>query len=81
MQGKLHIAESAVKSAGISKINIYILRGEDSNYGKIEIVRRYSDFYQLREALLRRWPGIFIPPVPEKGNIGTNPDQVHKNKL
>lgn len=81
MQEKLHIADSAVKGSGMSKSNVYILRGEDQSYGAIEIVRKYSDFYELREALVRRWPGLFIPPIPEKGNIGANEKQIAKNKL
>jgi hypothetical protein len=35
----------------------------------------------LREVLVSRWPGVFIPPIPEKGNIGTTEKQISRNKL
>ena len=28
--------------------------------------RRYKEFYALRKKLVERWPGIFIPNIPEK---------------
>lgn len=28
--------------------------------------RRYKEFYTLRKALYDRWPGIYIPAIPEK---------------
>ena len=34
--------------------------------GSFEIRRRFNDFYLLREGLLKKFPGIYIPPVPEK---------------
>ena len=30
----------------------------------------YSDFELLRAKLLERWPGIYIPYLPEKKAIG-----------
>jgi hypothetical protein len=30
------------------------------------ITRRYSDFYSLREKLVERWPGVYIPNIPGK---------------
>ena len=35
-----------------------------------KIVRRFHDFYSLREKLIKRWPGIYIPNIPEKQLIG-----------
>lgn len=43
----------------------YLVSGSDP-LGTFEIRRRYNDFYYLREALVKKWPGIYIPPVPEK---------------
>ena len=28
--------------------------------------KRYKDFVQIREILLERWPGFFIPAIPPK---------------
>ena len=33
---------------------------------KFEIMRRYSDFFILRETFLNRWPGLYIPKLPER---------------
>ena len=34
------------------------------------IYRRFSDFYSLREKLVERWPGIYIPNLPPKLTVG-----------
>jgi hypothetical protein len=30
------------------------------------IYKRFSDFFALREKLVERWPGIYIPNIPHK---------------
>ena len=37
---------------------------------KETIYRRFSDFYSLREKLVERWPGIYIPNLPPKVTVG-----------
>ena len=37
---------------------------------KEPIYRRFSDFYSLREKLVERWPGLYIPNVPPKLTMG-----------
>ncbi|KAI8999457.1 Vps5 C terminal like-domain-containing protein [Gaertneriomyces semiglobifer] len=34
------------------------------------VIRRYSDFLWLHEQLQSRYPGVIIPPVPEKQTLG-----------
>lgn len=43
----------------------YSIEGEDDE-GKFEQSRRYREFFALRSALVQRWPGIYIPALPEK---------------
>lgn len=43
----------------------YTIKGED-NEGPFEEVRRYKEFYSLRNTLNQRWPGVYIPAIPEK---------------
>jgi sorting nexin-1/2 len=43
----------------------YTISGEDSE-GLFEEVRRFREFYALRNVLVSRWPGIYIPSIPEK---------------
>jgi len=39
--------------------------------GDLEIFRRYREFFNLREILASRYPGLYIPPLPEKKGIVT----------
>lgn len=43
----------------------YLISGQDS-LGTFEIRRRFNDFFYFRESLKKRWPGLYIPPIPEK---------------
>lgn len=53
---------------------VYEVRGHD-NEGDWEGLRRFNEFYVLRDTIGKRWPGIPIPNVPPKKSIG-NKDQV-----
>ena len=35
-----------------------------------EEMRRYKEFFTLRNTLVQRWPGVYIPMIPEKKLIG-----------
>ena len=41
--------------------------------GTFEIRRRFNDFFYLREALRKKWPALYIPPIPEKKFIVHSP--------
>jgi hypothetical protein len=43
----------------------YLIMGADK-MGTYEIRRRFNDFFLLREALVKQWPGCYIPPIPSK---------------
>lgn len=43
----------------------YTVRGIDSE-GEFEELRRFREFYALRTVLLHKWPGVYIPSIPEK---------------
>ena len=45
------------------------MKGSDKE-GNFEAYRRYSDFFHLREALLHRWPGCYVAPLPPKKSVG-----------
>jgi hypothetical protein len=47
------------------------VQGEDKE-GTFEYEKRYSDFDHARSALVVRWPGCFIPPLPLKKVIGNS---------
>ena len=45
------------------------------NLGEFDLFRRYREFDLLYEALFKRYPGLYIPPLPPKQNTG------HKKEL
>lgn len=61
-----------VKNSGVVKYISYSLSGSAITDS---IVRRFSDFFALREKLVERWPGIYIPNVPPKKSIGNLENQ------
>ena len=52
----------------------YTVTGVDGD-GGFEEVRRFSQFFALKHALSQRWPGIYIPALPEKKLVGNNDDK------
>lgn len=70
----LEMVSSELKKGGTKSHIVYFIKGQD-NIGKIDIMRRYSEFYLLREMLFSRYPGIFIPPIPSKKYSGNKEDR------
>lgn len=52
----------------------YTVTGEDKE-GTFEGSRRYKDFFSLRQALVNRWPGVYVPPIPPKQSVGNKKDK------
>lgn len=57
------VCDPITKDAGLSKHTIYNVKGMD-NFGQFDIYRRYNDFHALRDYLVIKWPGCYIPPIP-----------------
>lgn len=58
----------------MSNYVVYTIKGKDC-FGEFEIQRRFNEFYTIRELLLSKWPGQYIPPIPEK-SVSTGQDIV-----
>jgi len=58
--------------SNISKYAMYSVIGKDKN-GDFEVLRRYSEFDQIRKLMIKRWPGCYIPPLPSKKAIVCRP--------
>lgn len=54
---------------GTNKYVVYTLKGEDK-LGEFELTRRYSDFDLVRNLMLSRWPGCYVPALPSKKVVG-----------
>lgn len=52
----------------------YKVSGVDSD-GPFEEARRYKEFFALRNVLSQRWPGIYIPAIPEKKLVGNKDEK------
>jgi hypothetical protein len=50
---------------------VYTIKGVDRD-GPFEECRRFKEFFALREVLITRWPGVYIPPIPEKKVVVSN---------
>lgn len=49
----------------VSKVTKYTVTGRDSQ-GDWTCQRRYNEFESLYQTLVARWPGCYIPAIPEK---------------
>ena len=58
---------------------VYELLGSEINNSPI--LRRYSDFFSLREKLKENWPGIYIPNIPPKKLIGNTNEKLITNRM
>ncbi len=69
--GKMEIEVSApvLVKESMSSYHTYPISGKDSN-GPIECQRRYNLFYEFREVLILRFPGLYIPPLSPKQVTG-----------
>ena len=54
----------------MSEHHVYPVIGRDS-LGDIECQRRFQNFFDFRQMLVNRFPGLYIPPVPQKTGIQT----------
>lgn len=49
----------------VGKVTKYTVTGRDSN-GEWSCQRRFNEFEAVARALNERWPGCYIPAIPEK---------------
>mmetsp|Transcript_80523 Transcript_80523/g.93947 ORF Transcript_80523/g.93947 Transcript_80523/m.93947 type:complete len:427 (+) Transcript_80523:52-1332(+) len=76
----LRVVDPFIKEEMFIKHVVYKIQGNDSN-GEVNIERRYSQFTALRNVLLERWPGIYIPPLPGKKLMGnTDPANIEERR-
>lgn len=64
----MYVKDPELKEGGISSYVVYKFLG--SSIATEGLTRRYSEFYSLRETLIKRWRGLYIPGMPPKKAIG-----------
>lgn len=52
----------------------YSVTGVDDD-GDFNDVRRYREFHALADILRIRWPGCYVPSIPEKKMVGSDDTQ------
>ena len=52
----------------------YSVTGVDDD-GEFNDVRRYREFHALADILRIRWPGCYVPSIPEKKMVGSDDTQ------
>ena len=77
MQYPMFVSKPIIND-GIKKFVSYTLGG--SAIGQ-EVSRRFSDFYSLREKLIERWPGVYIPNVPPKKAVGNTDSKIIDKRI
>jgi len=61
----ISVTDPSRKGNAISKTTYYRLQGSDRD-GPITVTRSHDDFIRIRNVLVKRWPGCYIPSVPPK---------------
>jgi hypothetical protein len=62
---EITVGEPVLVKQNFKDFHAYPIVGRDS-LGEFECQRRFSHFYEFRLALVMRYPGLFIPPMPPK---------------
>ena len=64
---EIFVSDSQYIKEGVKGFTFYSLKG---SHVPESINRRYRDFEALRKKMVERWPGIFIPKLPNKKKVG-----------
>lgn len=65
----LHVGAPELRKQALGDYHEYPITGCDSN-GDILCARRFNLFYELRVALVMKYTGLYIPPLPPKKVTG-----------
>jgi sorting nexin-1/2 len=68
---KIDVVDTRVQNDTIGKHHLYKIKGSD-HLGEFEVFRRYKQFHMLRNVLFTRFMGLYVPPIPEKKQIGNH---------
>jgi sorting nexin-1/2/sorting nexin-4 len=46
----------------------------------VEVCRRFNEFYKLRVAMVKRFPGCFVPSIPDKTITMNDEELIRKRR-
>lgn len=58
-------------SGGHIKYTVFGIDGE----GEFQETRRFREFFALAQAIRVRWPGCYVPSIPEKKMVGNDKEE------
>ena len=64
---EMYVSDPQYIKEGVKGFTFYTLKGSTVPE---TLSRRYRDFDALRKKMVERWPGIFIPKLPNKKKVG-----------
>jgi len=62
---ELSVGEPVLVKQTIGDYHAYPIKGADSK-GEVDCQRRFQIFFDFRNVLCQRFPGLYIPPIPKK---------------
>ena len=66
----LEVQHPVLIKEAVTSYHTYPIAGVDINGEPIECQRRFNLFYEFRECLLLKFPGLYIPPLSPKQVTG-----------
>jgi hypothetical protein len=66
----LDVAAPVLIKESLNSYHTYPITGVNFNGEPVECQRRYNLFYEFREVLLLRFPGLYVPPLSPKQVTG-----------
>ena len=77
-QPEMYVSNPQYIKEGVKGFTFYSLKGT-----KVPEVlsRRYRDFNALRKKMVEKWPGIYIPKLPDKKKVGAKGQKISPIKI
>lgn len=57
----------------------FLIKGCDRK-GEVSVWRRFNEFNELRQAMVKAWPGCLIPSVPSKNPLLKNEEEINRKR-
>ena len=75
---EMYVSDPQYIKEGVKGFTFYSLKGT-----KVPEVlsRRYRDFNALRKKMVEKWPGIYIPKLPDKKKVGAKGQKISPIKI
>lgn len=45
------------------------------------MARRFNEFHEMRKIMVKNWPGVFVPSIPDKNLFNSAQDDLVKKRM